>query len=360
MTQLSHKPQEKKARPTRSRLSKRTSKGKPDEAATSSTAPLGSPAAAVRPQRTTNQPAVPPTFSPYNHIPGDYRSPIRAQTARPERGFVVEQPPQEVLCTPEKGHPIKRRPREPTGSPVPQHVSPTKPFLREPNSNLIQQSGFTVRLPQHLLGNPVSQSGPKVEPFPQASPGTPRQELSKILATSFKHILSYIAEVLFTVLRMMKYPIAMTLALMACAYAVAIMSDAVMSALAPMCSFPVISLLCHAEAPVRPFHPPNTQHTPLWADFPKLVKVEDKAFKSLIDETMEGAGLALEIKKAEMATSDLVTLVRVSDMDSREIFIDVLSAFEKDARKASRRLTRFGSKVGGAVDKYVHLFPASL
>src|SRR5207302_963270 len=123
--------------------------------------------------------------------------------------------------------------------------------------------------------------------------------------TSLKPILCYIAEVLSTVLRMMKYPIAMTLTLMACAYAVAIMSDAVMSALAPMCSFPVISVLCPAGAPVRPSHPPNPQHTPLWADFPKLVKVEDKTFESLIDETLEGAGLALEIKKAELATSDL-------------------------------------------------------
>jgi hypothetical protein len=97
----------------------------------------------------------------------------------------------------------------------------------------------------------------------------------------------------------------------------------------------------------------------LWADFPKLVKVEDRAFESLIDETLEGAGLALEIKKAELATSDLVTLVRVSDMDSSKILTGALSGFEKDARKASRRLTRFGSKVGGAVDKYVHLLPAS-
>ena len=358
MTQLSHKLQEKKARPARSRLSKRASKGKNDEP-TSSTATPGPPTGAVRPQSTTNQPAVPPTFPPYNHIPGDYRSPIRAQTARHERGFVVEQPPQEVLCTPERGHLTKRSPREPTGSPIPQHVSPTKPFLREPNDNLIQQGGFTVRLPQYLLRNPVPQSGSKVEPLSHASTGTPRQELSKILATSLKPILSYIAEVLFTVLRLMKYPIAMTLALMTCAYAVAIMSDAVTSALAPMCSFPVISRLCPAGAPVRPSHPPNPKHTPLWADFPKLVKVEDKAFESLIDETLEGAGLALEIKKAELATSDLVTLVRVSDMDSSKILTDALSGFEKDARKASRRLTRFGSKVGGAVDKYVHLLPAS-
>jgi hypothetical protein len=88
------------------------------------------------------------------------------------------------------------------------------------------------------------------------------------------------------------------------------------------------------------------------------MKVENKTFESLIDEILEGAGLALEIKKAEMATSDLVTLVGTSNMDSRKVLTDTLRAFEKDARKASRRLTRFGSKVGGAVDKYVHLLSA--
>ena len=158
---------------------------------------------------------------------------------------------------------------------------------------------------------------------------------------------------------MVKYPISNILAIMVCAYALAIMLRPVKSALAPMCSIPLISLLCPAGALDGPSRAPNPQHTPVWADFPSLMKVENKTFESLIDETLEGAGLALEIKKAEMATSDLVTLVGVSNMDSRKILQDALSAFEKDARKVSRGLTCFGSKVGGAVDKYVHLLPAS-
>jgi hypothetical protein len=81
--------------------------------------------------------------------------------------------------------------------------------------------------------------------------------------------------------------------------------------------------------------------------------VEGKTFESLLDEAVEGPGLALEIKKAEMATSDLATLVRVSKLNSREILADSLSEFVKDARKVGRGLTRFSSKVGGTVDSII-------
>lgn len=83
--------------------------------------------------------------------------------------------------------------------------------------------------------------------------------------------------------------------------------------------------------------------------------MESKTLESLLDEMVEGPGLALEIKKAEMATSDLATLVRVSDLKSREFLADSLSEFVKDARKVGRGLTRFSSKVGGTVDRCVHL-----
>jgi hypothetical protein len=153
----------------------------------------------------------------------------------------------------------------------------------------------------------------------------------------------------------MKFPLSMALVVLVCAYALSFMSDAIASALAPMCSTPIISLICVTSKPREPPHPPNSDRTPRWADFPNLLNVESKTLESLLDEMVEGPGLALEIKKAEMATSDLATLVRVSDLKSREFLADSLSEFVKDARKVGRGLTRFSSKVGGTVDRYVHL-----
>ena len=184
-------------------------------------------------------------------------------------------------------------------------------------------------------------------------------ELGNILATSLKHFFIYIAEVLSTVVQVvaqiLRYPTWLTLTILACVYALAINSGVVRSPLAPMCSTPDVSRLCPARAPVEPSQPLNLDRTPLWADFPNLVKVEIGTLESLLDETVEGPGLSDEIMKAGVVTSDLATRVRVSNMDSREILADSLSEFVKDARKASRGLTRFSTRVRGAVDKYVDL-----
>lgn len=68
---------------------------------------------------------------------------------------------------------------------------------------------------------------------------------------------------------------------------------------------------------------------------------------------MGGSGLSLEIKKAEMATIDLGTLVRVSDLKSRDLIAESLGEFVEDAKNTGRGLQKLSSKVGGAVDRYV-------
>ena len=323
-----------------------------------SATPSGSYKSATRLRRSARQRAAFSATSPRKHVPSDYRSPSRS---RRERGFVVDLPPQEHVGTPgpEHGYPINQFLQQPTGSPVPPY-SQMKPLSKEPVSNPIQQSSSSVELLQQSFGTSIARRGARVEQPSQGPADSPGPDLGKLLAASLKPILCYVAEVLNTVLRMMKYPISITLAIMACAYALAVMSDAVKSALAPMCSVPVVSLLCPAIARPKPSRPSNPERTPLWADFPNLLKVESKTLETLLDETVEGPGLALEIKKAEMATSDLATRVRVSNLDSREILADSLSEFVKDARKVSRGLTRFSSRVGGAVDKYVDLRSALL
>jgi hypothetical protein len=235
---------------------------------------------------------------------------------------------------------------------------PVKPLVQELKGYPVaQRSSIIEHPPQRLFGAPVPQRGSTAElppKEPKESVGTLGLELRNALTASFIPVLCYIAEVLGTVIRMMKFPFSIALVVMICAYALSVMSDAVTSALAPMCSIPGLSLVCITSKTSGPPRPPNTDRTPQWADFPSLLNVESNTFESLLDETVKGPGLALEIKKAEMATSDLATLVRVSNLNSREILSDSLSEFVKDARKVGRGLTRFSSKVGGTVDKYVH------
>lgn len=93
------------------------------------------------------------------------------------------------------------------------------------------------------------------------------------------------------------------------------------------------------------------QGPPQWADYPKLVDVQSATFEQLLDESVGGSGLALEIKKAEMATTDLGTLVRVSNLKSRDMIAETLREFVEDAKKTGRGLQKLSSKVGGAVDR---------
>jgi hypothetical protein len=206
------------------------------------------------------------------------------------------------------------------------------------------------------MGTPIPQPRFMGELPSKGLAGTPGPDVLNILTATLLHALSYVAEVFTAVVRIMKFPISIALAVMVCAYALTLMSEAIKSALAPICAIPVVSLLCPAPKPRVTSHLPNSRHrTPQWGDFPSLLNVESKTLEALLDETVEGPGLALEIKKAEMATSDLVTLVRVSKLNSRETLADSLNEFVKDARKVGRGLTRFSSRVGGAVDKYVYI-----
>jgi len=305
--------------------------------------PFKGTASAARARRTTRQRAIFPSTSSRKHFSSDHRSPVRARRGR---DFVAESLPQDLLGTPTQqqiGTPgfgddflIQSSVREPKGFPM-----WDSPRVEQPN--------------QQPTGAFVPQRGPIAESPSWRPANTPGPKISNVLASSLIHVVCYIAEVLGTFVRVMKLPLSMALVVFVCAYTVSVMSGAVASALAPICSTPVISLLCVTSKPREPSRPPKSDRTPRWADFPSLLNVESKTFESLLDEMVEGPGLALEIRKAEMATSDLATLVRVSDLKSREFLANSLSEFVKDARKVGRGLTRFSSKVGGTVDTYVHL-----
>jgi hypothetical protein len=95
----------------------------------------------------------------------------------------------------------------------------------------------------------------------------------------------------------------------------------------------------------------SDQQAPRWADYSRLVDVQSRTFGQLLEESLGGSTLSLEIKQAEMATTDLVTLVRVSNLKSRDMLAESLVEFVDDAKKTGRGLQKLTSKIGGAVDK---------
>jgi hypothetical protein len=116
----------------------------------------------------------------------------------------------------------------------------------------------------------------------------------------------------------------------------------------PACLAPRSATACST------FHWPGagleTDKAPLWADFRGLVDIEDKLFAHLLDESFDGLKFPLDMREAEMAVEDLRTLVRVSELDSREILANSLAEFLECARNLRKSLVRFYSGVRDALD----------
>ncbi|EMD33900.1 hypothetical protein CERSUDRAFT_117428 [Gelatoporia subvermispora B] len=167
------------------------------------------------------------------------------------------------------------------------------------------------------------------------------------MKTGISFTFAYVLDILSTVTRMMRKPLAVLLFLWIMGILFKQLNHTFSAVLGPLCYIPGISRtpLCYT-APRRS----GEDRAPRWADYPKLIDVQSSTFEQLLDESAGGSGLSLDIKKAEMATRDLIALVRVSDLTSKDRLADVLSEFVEDAKKTGRGLQKLNAKIGGAVD----------
>ena len=120
-------------------------------------------------------------------------------------------------------------------------------------------------------------------------------------------------------------------------------------AISPVCYLPLISSsdLCKTWRNAIP-----GKQAPQWADYPKMVDLQSKTFEQLLDESIGGSALSLEVKKAEMTISDLISFVRLSSLKAKDSLANSLIDFVLDAKKAGRGLQKLSSKIGGTVDRY--------
>ena len=121
------------------------------------------------------------------------------------------------------------------------------------------------------------------------------------------------------------------------------------SAFEPVCWIPGISSTAFCRPPQVPQN--VSAMPPRRADYPRLVEIQTSSFEQLLDGSVGGPALSLDIKKAEMATRDLITLVKFSGLKSREHLAQSLADFVLDAKKAGKGLAKLTAGINGAVDK---------
>ena len=162
----------------------------------------------------------------------------------------------------------------------------------------------------------------------------------------------YFGAVVTHALRLLRRPLGWLLFLWMLSVLLVKVSDTFRKAFSPVCRVPFIS----SSSLCRPLSN-DVAHVPQWADYPRLVEIQSSNFEQLLGDTVGGSALTLEIKKVEMATRDLVTLVKYSDLKSKDHLADSLLLFVDDAKTTGRGLQKLTSKINGAVDKYV--FPVA-
>ncbi|OLL24426.1 hypothetical protein NEOLI_001731 [Neolecta irregularis DAH-3] len=153
-------------------------------------------------------------------------------------------------------------------------------------------------------------------------------------------IISFALDVIFTSLHLLRIPFALLLILglgyLLFTHATHQFYSYFQIVIAPLCSLPIpipyITQYC--AAPV--------------IDYQRLVDMQVEAFDTLLDES--SPTVALDIKKAEMATQDLRTLVKSSDLTSKEVLADGLERFIEGARGVGRDLQKLSARVNGALD----------
>ncbi len=115
----------------------------------------------------------------------------------------------------------------------------------------------------------------------------------------------------------------------------------------PLCRILPTSFLCQESTT----HEGSSRvHTSPWA---AKTKLEEDIFDTLMNETVGGVAMSLEMKDAQMAISDLAVLVHGSDLKQKNMIAKTLNELRNDAREVGGSLQRFAKKAEGSLDRFV-------
>lgn len=101
----------------------------------------------------------------------------------------------------------------------------------------------------------------------------------------------------------------------------------------------------------------NTHSPPPAAHYAELVELQSR-LENVVKLAGDGT-LSWAVRSSEVAMRDLTMEVRLSDLVSKDTFVDKLVSFSYEAKDTARLLQRLSSRVGGAVDTCVFYRPPS-
>jgi hypothetical protein len=171
-------------------------------------------------------------------------------------------------------------------------------------------------------------------------------------------LVRYTLDVMKIILRLLKVPLALSVILWGCfflstlglAYVSTTVSSFVDAIAQPMCTLPLVPTVFHfCDIDSR------QPHSTMFANFAGLMDVQRDSLEVLLEESVGMSVTGWEIKRSEIATNDLIVLVKLSKLKCRLILTDALEDFLRKARRASDNLKRLDSRVSFLIDRCVTL-----
>lgn len=216
-------------------------------------------------------------------------------------------------------------------------MSPLEPIIEDSDSPASMPSPSARRRrvsssPQRLVTSPrrrrvVGRSNRSTPERPARS--SLRQESPGVVLSATEDISSvvgstagFLRDILLTALRLIKkpivYAIVLYLFLVLLSFAFKFALHSLQKIAAPFCLLPGAALLdipfCSYVLEARS----GKQH--MKGDFPELINLQSN-FESILENSAGGSSMALDLKNSEVAVRDLSTLVRVSKLLCRSVFV---------------------------------------
>ncbi|KAI1264959.1 hypothetical protein F5Y18DRAFT_71708 [Xylariaceae sp. FL1019] len=160
---------------------------------------------------------------------------------------------------------------------------------------------------------------------------------------------AWTSSVLGLVFRLMKYPIAIILAAyLGLGLVIMIknmMTQSITASLSPICRVPGVSTvlpLCSSAI--------DSAHV----EFQELMSTQDK-FEKVLEDSAQGVSLPMDMKRSEASVRDLRTMVKYSDLPSRDELVFEFDGYVDTVRQVSSDLQSFNTHVGSAVDNVISI-----
>lgn len=187
-----------------------------------------------------------------------------------------------------------------------------------------------------------------------------KDRVAEFLPTALAEVLLWVLGVITLAFRYAQRPLALLLAIYLSFGAIIIAQNmatrSLYVSLSPICRFPGATLfnLPFCPAPPPASTPGDDPPEPSILEFDDLMGVQGK-LEQVLEKSSDGVSLPYEMKRSETTIRDLRTLVKSSDIQSRDELVHEFDSYIDVARRSAADLQRFNTHCGSAVDSVISI-----